>query len=63
MVVVSLMVCGESNPSIGSFFYVSTMHLPFSKGVRMSLFYSTEQTYSADELLSFQQGLPYSVER
>jgi len=33
--------------------YVSPMHLTFSEGVRISLFYSTEQTYFADE---FQRG-------
>jgi hypothetical protein len=40
--------------------YVSPVHLTFSEGVRMSLFYSAEQTYSVGELSA---GPLYSVER
>jgi hypothetical protein len=44
--------------SMGSLFAFSPMHLTFSEGVRMSLFYSAEQTYSAGEL---QQRGPTSL--
>jgi hypothetical protein len=36
--------------------YVSPVHLTFSEGVRMSLFYSAEQTYSAASFRAFSRA-------